>query len=162
MRYLIGILILSGFGLQAQSEKDFESFSRDLYLLITDTAALPKLEYIRVKTYEQHINEQDWSSSKKELELAKLREYYPFQNMEFQRRLGLLVDRYQREIDRGAQSEYLDHSFEADPKWKNRYQASFSMLYQYEGMQSVVRFEYQLYYSGKALIFIGDSFKEVY
>lgn len=157
--FLFSSLTLS---LKAQSEVEFEKFNQDLFILITDSAALPKLEYTRLKTYKAHIDEQDWTSKKKESYKADLLEKYAAEYQEFQKRLGLIVDRYQIALRNGAEAEFLDFSYQANPDWKNRYQVSLNILYKEEGMQSVVRFDYDLYYNGETLLFIGDRIEEVY
>lgn len=155
---VLGILL--GFQSKGQSEEEFEKFSEDVYTLITDTVTIPKLEYTRIKSYLQHIEEQDWDLSTKEEEKVFIQKNYRFEYEEFHKRLGLIVNRYQKEIKLGAQSEFLNFSYSPHPKWKNRYVAKLRMLYQYQEMQSIVEFEYELYYSGKALLLIGNEIVE--
>lgn len=162
MKHLIlfALLLIWSPEVIAQTEKDFEQFNKDLYTLITDSVAIPKIEYTRIKTYLQHIEEQNWASTQKEEEKLRAQKNYRFEYEEFHKRLGLLVDRYQKEIKNGASTEFLDFSYQADPKWKNRYSVQLRMLYSFQEMQSIVEFDYQLYYSGSTLLLIGDQITE--
>ncbi|GEM_PF-2010783 len=162
LKGFISFLILFSLQAKAQTENDFEQFNRDLYTLIADTAEIPKLEYIRIKTYNQLIDEQDWPDSKKEEVKLRVQKSYPYEYEEFHKRLGLIVDYYQEGIKNGGRLEYLSYSYEEHPYWKNRYIVNLRLLFSSEEMISTVNFEYHLYYSGKALLFIGDQISESY
>lgn len=162
MKYLclLALIFNSSPQIIAQTENDFRRFNQDLYTLITDSVAIPKMEYTRIKTYLQHIDEQNWESAQKEEEKLRAQKNYRFEYEEFHKRLGLIVDRYQRDIKKGAVTEFLDYSYQSDPKWTNRYKVQLRLLYSFQEMQSVVEIEYQLYYSGSALLLIGDQITE--
>ena len=162
MRKLIvsALVFLSFPGLKAQSDEDFEKIAQDLLSLITDTNELPRLEYIRIKTYREMADQQDWPESEKEEYKYEIEAKYSLEYELFHKRLGLLLDRYYLEAHDGAQAEYLSSAYQAKANFKNTYQAEMRFLYSYKGMQSIVTFRYELFYNGRGLGFFGPPILE--
>lgn len=159
---LLLFLILVNFSLRGQSESDFEKFARDVFTLISDSTEIPPIEYARIKTYQAHIDKQEWSDKVKEELKLKTQKRYPQEYDTFHKKLGIIVNRYQQELAEGASFEFLNYSYEANQKWTNRYQFSTSFILKNADIQSIVRIEHELLYTGKALILIGADIKDIY
>lgn len=160
---LIAILsIVTGWGLKAQSDEDFENLAKDLLILVSDTAKLPRLEYTRIKTYREAVEKQDWSFKEKEEYKYSIEAKYDLEYELFHKNLALLVDRYYQEADDGATAEYFASSYKAKKDFKNRYEAELLFIYRYQGMESIVSFQYEVLYNGKGLLFIGPPIKETF
>lgn len=157
---VIALVFLSFSGLQAQSDEDFEKIAQDLLSLITDTNELPRLEYIRIKTYREMADQQDWTESEKEEYKYDIEARYSLSYELFHKRLGLLLDRYYLEAHDGAKAEYLSSAYQAKANFKNTYQAEMRFLYSYKGMQTMVTFRYELFYNGRGLGFFGPPILE--
>lgn len=147
---------------RAQSDSSFEEVAQDLLILITDTSALPRLEYIRIKTYRDLADQQDWTFNQKEEYKYGIEAKYGLEYELFHKKLGLLVNRYYEEVAAGAKAEYLSSSYKANAKFKNSYAAEMRFIYNYKGMQSIVTFQYELFYNGRGLGFFGPPIKEEY
>jgi hypothetical protein len=156
------LLFLSFSGLKAQSDEEFEKVAQDLLTLITDTSELPRLEYIRIKTYREMADQQDWTESEKEEYKYDIEAKYGLDYELFHKRLGLLLERYYLEAHDGAKAEYLSSTYQAKANFKNTYQAEMRFLYSYKGMQSIVTFRYELFYNGRGLGFFGPPILEDY
>ncbi|MGB0979941.1 MAG: hypothetical protein ACPGVV_11120, partial [Croceimicrobium sp.] len=62
-RFLLIIAIIMATGsAKAQTKALFDDFAQDFFILLSDTSTIPPLEYIRIKTWKQLIEEQDLSS----------------------------------------------------------------------------------------------------
>ncbi len=160
-KLVVGFLILISFsGIKAQTEQQFEDFAKDLLVLVTDTSELPRLEYIRIKTYRSMVDNQDWSYKEKEEYKYKIEANYGREYELFHKSLELLVKRYYLEISDGASAEYLSSTYQAKANFKGAYDAELRFLYSYKGMQSVVRFQYELFNTERGLGFFGAPIKE--
>tara|TARA_R110002050_G_scaffold52190_1_gene119362 strand:+ start:2048 stop:2542 length:495 start_codon:yes stop_codon:yes gene_type:complete len=160
-KVLLSLLLICGLqGLKAQSDADFEKVAQDLLVLLTDTSELPRLEYIRIKTYREMVDQQNWTYSEKEEYKYDIEAKYGLEYELFHKKLGLLVERYYLEAHDGAEAEYLSSSYQAKANFKNTYQAEMRFLYSYKGMQSTVSLHYELFYNGRGLGFFGPPIME--
>ena len=145
-----------------QSNADFENFSQDLFALLSDTAQTPPLEYIRIKTWEELIEAQDLPVLDQEEWKVKKNKAYAEEHQEFSTKLGGIVQEYRLAGLNGAKLEYLNSEYVAHPKWTNWYKCQLRFIFSGEAMQSIVEVQYELYYNGRGLVFIGtkldDSF----
>ena len=153
---------LSFTGLKAQSDSQFEKLAQDLLVLVTDTGELPRLEYIRIKTYRALVDQQAWTHSEKEEYKYEVEADYGLEYELFHKNLDLLLKRYYLEVSDGAQVEYLSSTYQAKANFKGTYEAEMRFLYSYKGMQSVVSFQYELFYNERGLGFFGPPIKEEY
>lgn len=158
----LGILVLSilSISLKAQTEADFQNFGASFYQLLSDTGAYPDLEYIRIKTFRQFIDEQELSAAEKEEWKIEANETYNFEKMEFDRKLGDLVESYRNASLEGASLDFNGFNYSPDPKWKNKYQCSIWLFYELEGLSTFVEIQFELYYNGKGLVFMGSTMDE--
>jgi len=154
------MFLLSFSGLKAQTDSQFEELAQDLLVLVTDTGELPRLEYIRIKTYRDMVDQQDWTHSEKEEYKFRVEADYGLEYELFHKNLELLLKRYYLEVADGAQVEYLSSTYQAKADFKGAYEAEMRFLYSYKGMQSMVTFRYELFYNGRGLGFFGPPIKE--
>tara|TARA_Y100001934_G_C11954225_1_gene586393 strand:- start:41 stop:535 length:495 start_codon:yes stop_codon:yes gene_type:complete len=146
--------------LQAQTEADFEKFGAGIFSLISDTGSYPHLEYIRIKSWKQLIDEQDLESAEKEEWKLRIQDSYANEKIEFEKKLGLLVQEYRDASLKGAEFTFLESGYAPHPKWKNWYQCYLRFGFEHEGVQTMVDLNYELYYNGKGLLFIGTRIDE--
>ena len=146
--------------LNGQSEEDFEKFARDFYTLLSDSTEVPPLEYIRIKTWKQLIEEQDLDSLEKDEWIIRKNKAYAQEQAEFGLNLGSLIEEYQNALENGADFEWLSSSKQAHEKWKNCYHCYFRFVFQTEDLQTVVQLKYDVYYNGRGLVFIGTELEE--
>ncbi|WP_421753163.1 hypothetical protein [Croceimicrobium sp.] len=146
--------------LHAQTEADFEKFGQGIFSLISDTGSYPNLEYIRIKSWKQLIDEQKLESAEKEEWKLRMQETYANDKIEFEKKLGLIVQEYRAASIKGAELTYLESAYVPHPKWKNWYQCYMRFSFEHEGLQTMVDLNYELYFNGKGLLFIGTRFDE--
>jgi hypothetical protein len=157
------LLVLVGLNASvAQSDRAFEEVAQNLLILVTDTGQLPRLEYIRIKTYRDLADQQDWTHNQKEEYKYDIEAKYGLEYELFHKKLGLLVDRYYKEANDGAIAEYLSSSYKEINGFKSSYAAEMRFIYKYNGMQSIVTFKYELFYNGRGLGFFGPPIIEEY
>jgi len=158
---LFSLSLLFGFSnLQAQTEEDFEKFARDFYTLLSDSSEIPPLEYIRIKTWKQLIEEQELDRLEKDEWIIQKNKAYAQEQAEFGINLGGLINEYQSALEKGAKFEWLSSSRQAHEKWKNWYNCYFRFVFQTEDLQTVVQIKYDVYYNGRGLVFIGTELEE--
>jgi hypothetical protein len=93
------LLVLVGLNASvAQSDRAFEEVAQNLLILVTDTGQLPRLEYIRIKTYRDLADQQDWTHNQKEEYKYDIEAKYGLEYELFHKKLGLLVDRYYKQM----------------------------------------------------------------
>lgn len=162
MRNWLFILAFIAFALsgKAQSEADFEQFSKDLFTLLSDTAQTPPLEYIRIKTWEDLINAQDLSALEKEEWKVKKNKSYAQEHQAFGSKLGGVVEEYRTAAINGVELEFMDSDYAPHEKWKNWYHCHLRLVYSTDELQSIVEISYDLYYNGRGLVFIGTNFED--
>ncbi len=156
------ILGLSSLGVSAQTDANFENFAQDFYSLLSDTAAYPNLEYIRVKTWRALIDNQDLSANEKEEWKVEMNRTYPELKASFEQKLGLMVGHYRELLRNGGSLSFAFADYRPHPKWKNLYTCSLKMYYELDEVQSFVEIQYELYYNGRGLVFYGDKLQEAY
>ena len=74
--------------------------------------------------------------------------------------LSLLVQEYRDASLKGAEFTFLESGYAPHPKWKNWYQCYLRFGFEHEGVQTMVDLNYELYYNGKGLLFIGTRIDE--
>lgn len=158
---ILGLFFLS-ISLKAQTEADFQNFGASFYQLLCDTGKYPNLEYIRIKNMRQFIDEQDLSDSEKEEWKLKINETYLSDKSEFEQKLGVLVQNYRSSLLHGGKLSFNDFQYQPDPKWKNRYQCSLWLFFEHQGLSSFVQIQFEVYYMGKGLVFIGSQMEEAF
>jgi len=160
-KLLLCLLVFTSFSaLKAQNDDQFEKLAQDLLILVTDTGELPRLEYIRIKTYRDMADQQDWPQSEKEEFKYDIEAKYGLEYELFHKKLGVLIERYYLEAVDGASVEYLSSAYQVKANFKNTFTAQMRFLYSYKGMQSMVTFKYELFFNGKGLGFFGPPIKE--
>lgn len=159
MRRWLFLLALATSSLPAwsQSAADFERFSKDLFILLSDTAQTPPLEYIRIKTWEELIDAQDLSALAKEEWKVKKNKAYAEEHQTFGAKLGGIVEEYRTATLNGAELEFMDSDYHPHPKWQGWYQCHLRFIYSNADLQSIVEISYELYYNGRGLVFIGTK-----
>jgi hypothetical protein len=163
MRFSIFFLLifsLTVFKLKSQSDSLFDKFGQDFFILLTDSSAFPPLEYVRNKSMNNLIDQQELSFSKKEEWKLRMMTKYPEEQMLFSKKLGVLVHRYGTDVANGAKAEYIDFIIEPHPKWKNWYHCDLKMLFQNEDVQSLRSIKFELHYTGEGLVFLSTKLKE--
>lgn len=160
--FLTLLISLSALSAKAQESADFEKFAQDFFILLSDTAEYPNLEYIRIKTWRELIAQQNLSDSEKqELEIRKNKEYTK-ERATFENKLGFLVQSFYEMVDKGGKLSLTFSDYQPHAKWNNAYHCSLKIYYESEGVQSIVNLEYDLYYNGRGLMFIGDKLEAEY
>ncbi len=156
------VLMLNFLGLKAQEERDFQDFSKDVYSWLSDTGAETRIEYIRLKTWKQLINEQEISQTEKNMWIHKKEQSYYDEQKEFSNKLGNLINSYRNAVLAGAKMEYLESGYDPHPKWKKWYSCYFRFFLEEDGLETIVQVDYQLYFNGKGLMFLGTDISDEY
>lgn len=158
---IIGILMATGLA-KAQTKALFDDFTQDFFILLSDTTTIPPLEYIRIKTWKQLIEEQDISSLEQQEWIVRKNKEYPQEEAVFRLKLGRMIESYHEAIGNGASLEFLNSDYQLDQRWKNWYHCQLRFILQAEDLQTIVQINYQLYYNGKGLLFIGTQLEELF
>lgn len=162
-RFLLIIAIIMATGsAKAQTKALFDDFAQDFFILLSDTSTIPPLEYIRIKTWKQLIEEQDLSSLEQQDWIIRKNKEYPQEEAAFRQKLGSLIESYHKALSNGASLEFLNADFQDDKRWKNWYHCQLRFILQTEELQTIVQLNYQLYYNGKGLMFIGTELEELF
>ena len=79
--------------------------------MVSDTGALPRLEYIRYRTLENLIEQQDWETNRKAEAKIKANQSYEDAYYSFTQGFSLLVERYRSELELGSSAEFIEFNY---------------------------------------------------
>lgn len=157
---LLFLASLTSIGQVAESQ--WQDFGQQVFQLVSDTGALPRLEYIRYRTLENLIEQQDWETNRKAEAKIKANQSYEDAYYSFTQGFSLLVERYRSELELGSSAEFIEFNYSPYEDWEGRYKAQLYFLYAYQGMQSTVVWEFEVFDNGRGLGFIGPPINESY
>ena len=140
-----------GSTIKAQSDSAFRAMGHQLFEMITDTAARPHLEYIRIKTWHRLIDDQDWDYQRRTKAHEKVEEDYESDYLNFQQLRQFLQQSWERQQE-GASVEFLSFYDRPSQDTSNHYRATLRGLYRREAVQTVVTWKVPFYYTGKGFI----------
>jgi len=66
---------------------------------------------------------------------------------------------YNELLDEGGWISYFSNEVEKT-KWKNQYRCTLRIFYELNDLETLVEIEYELYYNGQGLVFMGKGLKE--
>lgn len=145
--FTLVVLILSGPCAFSQSEAEFEAFGEEVYQWFTDSSYQAKVEFVRIRTWKELIDQQDIPAREKAARKRRVDEDYPriFEN--FLQRNNALAQRYIRHQQLGTDFEKLHFSYR--PAGKNLYDGELRFLFEGPRTTTTVLFRFRFFYNGR-------------
>lgn len=148
----------TGHALLAQTEADFQGFASRLFTYLTDTSASRPIEYVRIQTLHDLIDQQNLSAREKEARHAKAEEEY-LRNYEiYHQQMDRMLKQKDKEVRLGSEYEILNFSYEAYAE--NLYQGQIRFLYKSGATQSLATYKFRFFYNGRGFGLMGPVEEE--
>lgn len=150
------LLLLGGSaGIQAQPDEAIRGFGQEVFRYLTDTAAAPKVEYIRIKTWKNLFEVQGWSYRKTEEAKLHVDQNYEALYRQFYRKTGGLQQQLLQEQARGIRVVPLHFSYRRSRDTIGILHGTWQVLIEEEEMQTVERWRFPFHFNGQGFMLTG-------
>lgn len=146
-------LLLSSSALLAQAEEEFQEFAEMLFTSLTDTTLEKPVEFVRILTLHDLIEDQPLSEKEKKIRHQQAEEEYSANYEIFHKRHELLKKQFMREFLSGTSYKMLDFKYE--PTMENIYTGEITYLYEMSSMQALATMRFRFFYNGKGFGLMG-------
>lgn len=149
----IALLILSSLTIAAQTDAEFEAFGQLVFTSLTDTVQEKPVEFVRIKTLHDLINDQPISDKEKKIRHQQTEEEYDANYLIFHKRQTLLKEQFMRELLSGTRFEL--QAFEYEPEMTNIYTGTIRYLYEMSSVRALATMRFRFFYNGKGFGLMG-------
>lgn len=139
--------------LVAQTDAEFEAFGQLVFTSLTDTVQDKPVEFVRIKTLHDLINEQPISNKEKEIRHQQVEDEYNANYEVFVKRQALLKKKFMRELMSGTRYEML--AFEHEAEMTNIYSGTIRYLYEMSTVRALATMRFRFFYNGKGFGLMG-------
>jgi hypothetical protein len=133
----------------AQSETEFTQFGKLTFNWLTDTSESYVVEFIRIRTWLDLIERQNWNANEKEKRKLEINENYETYYKDYFGKTNLVIEQNQQEIIKGANFEMLSFSYTKAPEKTDLYLGTMRVLFKTEDVRNMITYRFQFFYNGK-------------
>ena len=150
------LLLLGGTAnIQAQPEEAIRTFGQEVFRYLSDTAAASSVEYIRIKTWKNLFEVQDWSYRKTAEAKLNVDQHYEQQYRRFYRITAGLQQQLRQEKARGVKVAPLHFSYRRSRDTIGILHGTWQVLIKEEAMQTVERWRFPFHFNGRGFMLTG-------
>lgn len=138
---------------QAQHPYLFEDYGKRLFFQLTDSTSTQDPEYIRTRVHRDLIDEQAWSSNKKQARKINMELNYEENYNTAMGSMLQLKKQYKEAVKRGVKIEYLSTSHQ--PKkgvYNHVYEVQTRLYYRGDSVQTMITWRYEVAYLDNFLV----------
>ena len=142
-------VFLSPVKIRAQSEAEFSQFGDLTFNWLTDTSESYVVEYIRIRTWRNLIDGQDWPASEKKQRILEINENYQSYYNNYFRYTNRVIQQNQEEIVKGAHFEMLSFSYKPVAEKTDIYAGTLRVLFKTKEVRNMLTYRFKFFYNGK-------------